>query len=354
MTSLFKVVLISTSVLSAAIMLKFSAPAITDLAECVPSIYNGVVSWMTPPYLYLIINCIIITIVASSKLQSMKDGDASLSPAATQPLDVMGIVDPQPMTAPLGVRSIETDYRAADYKYSGVALSDSSDYEVKVERGLELDSHRQQGGGKNEESKVIATGAGGAAASPEDAMSNKENEFVTAKTTWSVPENKYVTATSPSSVKPPVSARFGHRRNLKASPEGAKTGLGVSKSKRLDTLESTWRTITEGRAIPITRHLKKSDTWERDSHLRGRRGHEDKTPEKTMTKAETFNDRTNTRSPSPGSGGGSVKLRREASPSQDELNRRVEAFIKKFNEDMRLQRQESFDQYKEMINRGSH
>ncbi|KAL6529746.1 hypothetical protein OROGR_015369 [Orobanche gracilis] len=349
MTSPFKVVLISTSVLSSVIMLKFSAPVITDLAECVPSIYNGVVSWMTPPYMYLIINCIIITIVASSKLQSTKDGDASLSPAATQPLDVMGIVDPQPMTAPLGVRSIETDYPTAEYKYSSVALSGSSDYEVKVGRGLELDSYRQKEGGKKEESEVIATGAGVAAASLEDAMNNKENEFVTAKTTWSVPENKYVTATSPSSVKPPVSARFGHRRNSKASPEGAKTGLGVSKPKRLDTLESTWRTITEGRPIPITRHLKKSDTWERDSH---RRGHE--TPEKTMTKAETFNDRTNTRSPSPGSIGGSVKLRREASPSHDELNRRVEAFIKKFNEDMRLQRQESFDQYKEMINCGSH
>lgn len=131
---------------------------------------------------------------------------------------------------------------------------------------------------------------------------------------------------------------------------GGKTVLGVSKTKKQDTLESTWKTITEGRAIPITRHLRKSDTWERDSHVHGAGRHQPP-PEKTMAKSETFNDRTNTRSPSPGSSG---KPKREASLGQDELNRRVEAFIKKFNEEMRLQRQESLNQYMEMINRGAH
>ncbi|KAL7129623.1 hypothetical protein ABFS83_13G080900 [Erythranthe nasuta] len=344
--SLFKVVLISTSVLSAAIML-----AITDFHAYVPSIYNGVVSWLRPPYLYLVINCIVITIVVSSKLQSKKD-DVSPSPDSLTPaLVTMGFVQPQPVAAALAVKTTQPEY-----KYNnGVVLDDSSvGYGVlNAEKGLGFDAYERvdaiAGSTKYEQAPFIVSAA---AAFTKEATSNKENEYATAKSKLTA-ENKGATEKSPS-VKPPVSARFGHRRNVKTSPEGGRTVLGVSKPKKQDTLESTWKTITEGRAVPITRHLRKSDTWERDGHQHHRRQPEKTPPPKTMTKAETFNDRTNTSSPGSSDGGGSGKLRREASLGQDELNRRVEAFIKKFNEDMRLQRQESLNQYMQMINRGSH
>jgi hypothetical protein len=124
--------------------------------------------------------------------------------------------------------------------------------------------------------------------------------------------------------------------------------LRVAKPKRHETLENTWKAITEGRAMPLSRHVR--NTWE--NHGRGI-----VVESLLVKKSETFKDRTSEiSSSSPGAGATSTttRLRKEPSLSQDELNRRVEAFINKFNEEMRLQRQESLNQYKEMINRGSH
>lgn len=128
--------------------------------------------------------------------------------------------------------------------------------------------------------------------------------------------------------------------------------LRVARPKRNETLESTWKTITEGRPVPLARHLKKSDTWE----THGRSAHDEQSLVSLMCKSETFNDRAGQPPPAASSSSPSSRgrLRREPSLGQDDLNRRVEAFIKKFNEEMRLQRQESYQHYLEMINRGSH
>ncbi|KAG6393774.1 hypothetical protein SASPL_144345 [Salvia splendens] len=300
---------ISTSVLSAAILL-----SATDIADYAPWIYNGVVSWLRPPYLYLVTNCIIITIVASSKLQSERDDGAREHPHIAQLLNLNAVQTAQQLPIEIDETKFPMSL-AAEYEFEG------------VERGLESDELDSGGiGGVSEYSTPeIVNGA-------EDAMCNKENECVpVAKSMWSAAE----IIDGANFVKPPASARFGHRRNLKASNEGGRTVLGVSKPKKQDTLENTWKTITEGRAIPISRHLKKSETWTERQ--------QENTPPPTMRKAETFKERSPMN-------GGSGKPRKEASLSQDELHRRVEAFIKKFNEDMRLQRQESLNQYTEMIN----
>jgi hypothetical protein len=110
--------------------------------------------------------------------------------------------------------------------------------------------------------------------------------------------------------------------------------LKVVKQKRHETLENTWKAITEGRSIPLSRHMKKCDTWQ------NRYDDGPHQPEDSATVSVNdfnFNNKT-------------WKLRKEPSLSQDELNKRVEAFIRKFNQQMRLQRQESLNHYMHMTN----
>jgi hypothetical protein len=133
--------------------------------------------------------------------------------------------------------------------------------------------------------------------------------------------------------------------------------LRVARPRKEETLESTWKAITEGRGPPLARHLKKSDTWDTRPGRRlsggGSSGEVDPAAVAAtagaMWKAETFNDsgagRSKAAPPAP--------VRREPSLGQDELNRRVEAFIHKFNMEMRLQRQESLKHYNDMLGRGS-
>ncbi|KAK6946769.1 protein of unknown function DUF4408 [Dillenia turbinata] len=293
-----KLILLSTLVVSVAVILKFSLPSLSEFfIHQVPQIWAFFLSWLRPPYLYLLINFIIISIVASSKYQPNNSVEEHKTETGN---------DSVLRTGP------EIEYR---YDENGVKAS-----EVKSE--VVNDEHGQIDGG---EEFVISRSAW----TPLRRNDSKEGSLLS--------ENE----------KPPASARFGHRKAVKASPEG-KT-LGVTKPKRHDTLESTWRTITEGRPIPLARHLKKSETWESHGRVINPGESSSAAHQNLMKKSDTFS----VSSGSTNSSSGSTKLRREPSLSQDELNRRVEAFIKKFNEEMRLQRQESLNQYKEMIGRGA-
>lgn len=336
--------MISTSVLFTAVVLKLWVPIVMEFAFS-----EAVLAWLRPPYLYVVVNCIIITIVASSKLQSSKVvvvvGD---SPEETV------VVYPAPI-------KVSADYAAV---YDGI-VDEKSGQEVEVQpefaygydevvvKGEDFDvDHGGVVDGVVAEVESAETTALALNATEEDVIVGGEDE-VAVLTSLSPQQNSTTTEHLVASYdRPPVSGRIGQRKGVKTTPEGGRT-LGVSKPKRHETLENTWKTITEGRSIPLARHLKKSDTWE--THNRVGHLQEVLHQDQTMLKSETLNDRSTTatvklrRDPS-----GSGKLKREPSPSQDELNRRVEAFIKKFNEEMRLQRQESLNRYKEMINRGAH
>lgn len=326
-----KVALVSSFVLSLAIILKLSLPVISDfvLTE-LPSLWNFALSWLRPPYLYILINCIIISIVASSKLQNQKGV-------------VEDVMIPPPYAAvPSEPVKFASEYSVYNSVVSGGYAVDGANVEA---RRVDFDEPEvtQDVVGKVDNEKSIS----GDGLSWEETVSKSVGTGLERKDSMDLTSEK-------ENERPTVSTRFAHRRAMKLSPQGGKVPLGVSKPKKQETLENTWKTITEGRIMPLARHLRKSDTW--DSHVRRPIDDRDGTPPQAlkMKKAETFSERTSkdsslnsSPSPSPVSG----KLRRDMSLSQDELNRRVEAFIKKFNEEMRLQRQESLNQYKELVSR---
>ncbi|CAL0326587.1 unnamed protein product [Lupinus luteus] len=359
-----KTVLISTGVLSIAMGLKLSFPIITHfiIYQLVPSISSFFYTTLTPPYLYILLNFIILTILASSKFH-------------TEPGFYSPTVQPEP------VKIAEIDYN--NNVYNGV-VSDAPFYDPET-TPLSIDTVINGNGNDryayDVDLAVKTTGSSVVSGSEvyqpettplsEDAVMNSNgcdgylyDVHAPVETTVAT-GNDAVNVAAPylqrkvplafsndENEKPLVSARFSQRKTVRTTPEGGKVvALGVAKSKKQDTLESTWKTITEGRGMPLTRHLKKSETWEQQNRrnaapftdLNGGDGGGGKA---VMKKSETFSGRENKKTvPS--------SLRKESSLSQDELHRRVEAFIKKFNTEMRLQRQESLRQYSNMINSGA-
>nr|GEW42998.1 CFE protein [Tanacetum cinerariifolium] len=290
-------------------------PAVTDL----PVIWSVIISWLKPPYLYVIINVIIFIIAASTRFQHNDDNNnnETSNENITQP-QVGSLDDVQPL-------DLMSDIMPVGYDVEEHVLVDPP----VVVKDVEM-------------------------------VSASESEVVVSGDTWR-PLTSVVDGALPDMKvreKQLVGSRIGHNRKpLKANPEGARA-LRVLKPKKHETMESTWKMITEGHHMPLTRHLNKSDTFQSRNESPAA-----VTNKKVVRKSETFKDRTNYEnenqylSPSSSSNlspATSGKLMKEGSPSQDELNRRVEAFIKKFNDDMRLQRQESLNQYMDMVNRGAH
>ncbi|XP_002463025.2 uncharacterized protein LOC8081754 [Sorghum bicolor] len=344
----------AAAALLTAVGVRFLGPAAAAfVAEELPRARAVAATWLTPPYLYLVINAIIISIAASSRFQPSGGGGGgrpsapSYAPAADA--DAIG-----------GGGGVAGEEMVRDGIQPAVALQVPAVVPLVAVKAAEV--------APVEEPVVeIHTVAVAPAPAPEDEV---DEDFSISRSTWTPrrrgaePEVAADVETevppfadlTNSREKPLVSARFS-RKAAKPSPEGSRA-LRVARPRKEETLESTWKAITEGRGPPLARHLKKSDTWDTRPGRRpsggGSSGEVDPAAVApagaAMRKAETFNDA--------GGAGRSkaappVPVRREPSLGQDELNRRVEAFIHKFNMEMRLQRQESLKHYNDMLGRGS-
>nr|GEX71046.1 CFE protein [Tanacetum cinerariifolium] len=270
----------------------------------IPVLYSTILSWLRPLYVFVIINILIITIAATSCFHHHTNHNKVQS----QPLDHLPPFTVPPMIVYEDVNTLP-EVSTVVYEDENPIIDDEpvvvDDKEVLV-------------------------------------VNEAEDIHEVTRSTWQSPMEKVQTEfVFPVREKPLPGSRFAGQWKLtaKVNPEGARS-LRVSKPKKYETLESTWKKITDGRHIPLNRHLKKSDTFENHNQ------HELKLDYNAMKKLETFNDRTDHVL-------ASRKLRKEGSPSQDELNRRVEAFIKKFYDDLRIQRQESLQRDMDMMNRGA-
>ncbi|XP_062188144.1 uncharacterized protein LOC133891447 isoform X1 [Phragmites australis] len=322
---------VATAAAAAAVLaaagVRFMGPAAAAfVADGLPRAQAVAGTWLTPPYLYLVINAIIISIAVSSRFQQSSRPSASGSVAAAagaEESEHVGIEPTATLQVPAPVVAVPVvAVRAAE----AVAVE---------EPVMKVNTAAPALAGEEEFSISRSTWTPRRWGAELEVEADAENEVA-----------PFADLTN-SKEKPLVSSRFS-RKAAKQSPEGSRA-LRVARPRREETLESTWKAITEGRGPPLARHLKKSDTWDtrpgrRPSGGGGSGEVESLALAAAMRKAETLND-GRSKAPAP--------VRREPSLGQDELNRRVEAFINKFNMEMRLQRQESLKHYNDMLGRGS-
>lgn len=113
-TSSFKstATVVIAGVLSFAAAVILTVPSVSHfVVSCFPFIYDNTVFLLKPPYLYLVINCIIVSIVATSKLthKSSSIDDSEISEVVTPilvPVQVPSDID----TGYLNVVHVVSDY----------------------------------------------------------------------------------------------------------------------------------------------------------------------------------------------------------------------------------------------------
>ncbi|EOA38343.1 hypothetical protein CARUB_v10009857mg [Capsella rubella] len=285
-----KAALISTGIAALSLFLKYSVPIGVDFSVSrFPIIWSSFLSWLKPPYLFVVANVIIAIIVAFSKYhQSIEDQEES----EDDDNEILQCGEYKSRVEPIVVTQ-------APLEMKDVNLDTNSDFAAEVVYEEEISSGLING---------------------EDELKSELNHVPS-----TIEESENLT---------PAEARSGHRKPVKTISKGGnnkKKALRVVKPKRHEKIDDTWKMVTEvGKATTLTSGFRRSETF-----VLGAGG--DVKP--VLRKAETFKDVTNNHRQS--STTMTVKMKKKKkkkeikmmSPSRDELNRRVEAFIKKCKEE---------------------
>ncbi|KAH6825122.1 hypothetical protein C2S53_008668 [Perilla frutescens var. hirtella] len=395
MNSIILVILISAGGVSLAM-------AVTE----VPALWSSILSWLRPPYLHIVINAIIITIAAASHfcrnqpappvrpqhLISYKTPPPAYYAAYSSPPEVSAMVE-------AAAEAIyESDDRVVELKpvmVNGREVAAEDEGEIAfADRTLTYDTPSperftpefqleyfpavnptrnvaERRRNETEESTWKTIREGPSRAAQEESRHDGEP--------WPAPDHRFRYNTRKSKSfkerttyndSPPSHVNSGKRK--KASPSRNKLNrrveadvVSVDRSlthkspspelllpendprenipqrvrerppptteEEYETLESAWKKVTEGAS--------RAAAAEEEARYVGA-----PRPSPGVLKSSSFKERPAIYNDSPPSRA-SLGIQKEVSPSQDELNRRVEAFIKKVNDEIRLRRQKSSNQY---------
>ncbi|XP_068640233.1 uncharacterized protein [Aristolochia californica] len=294
---------LSIGIISTVQLVKLAVPySFNLLLSALPRLWASLCSWLAPPYLYIIVNFIIISIAASSNFQQRH-------------------------------KEKKNDERERE------------NLQQQKKRGdYDAPSHRKPSSEIWSEISPLAI-CGENPSDSDEKPSTFAHEKADGASTEDWSDISYLTVCKE---KPLVCAVKETEHWRQKEPETSSIAPDDEKLEQHPTLDASWMTITRSNAKP---RLEKSETWNaspsivpENNHLASAR-HE-------LRKSETFNETSPNTSGSSYSRGGVGIRDRESPLIHDDLNRRVEAFIKKFNDEMRLQRQESYQYYTEMVNRG--
>lgn len=198
-----KALLISTGVVSIAMFLKLSLPTIIHE---IPIIWSSILSWLQPPYLYFVLNAIIIIIAFSSKFHTKVDDSEQY-----QQMNLTKVPVPD---------SPQFDLYAQNQVYRKLETEDVIYRKIEdseeVYRKLEVPEVYRKIEDPKEVLKPVVE-----IKSEEVVVKNDDNEFVISRSTWT-PTRKIEKEEFrfPVTEKPLVSSRFSNRKPTKASPEG--------------------------------------------------------------------------------------------------------------------------------------
>lgn len=176
-----KALLISTGVVSIAVFLKLSLPVLVDE---IPILWSSILSWLQPPYLYFLLNAIIIIIAVSSKFHTKFDDSNQ-----HQHLNLTKVPPPDSPQLDLPIQ-FEVYRETEDVIYRKV-----EDPVGELKPVVQI------------QSEVVSE--------------KDDDEFVISRSTWT-PSRKIERDEFrvPVTEKPLASSRFSNRKPTKASPEG--------------------------------------------------------------------------------------------------------------------------------------